>query len=302
MTMDRMPSKRTTKRVAEVRSTRRTGAPRIRAAALVRAPVLAFAIISLTGCSASTAPPSAASGAAPSAPVSSVSPTLASASASATAPPQSLSQCFGSGCKVAPGAYVTGIDGFFPGLAIRIPAGWDVIESSSGEFSLGRADRPGSGLYLWKDIRVVVSNERSAPFGTLVKEVAGTPAAIVEWLTTYPDYTVLEQPKPATILGMSGTVLAVGVSQTADFGDPDCPWNPRCADIFGDPAHWGPNVYGIGGDETLRLFMTTLRYPDGDHLFAVGWQGITPADLRTFAVLTQPILDSIRVPDRYVSN
>ncbi len=102
---------------------------------------------------------------------------------------------------------------------------------------------------------------------------------------------------------MSGTVLAVGVSQTADFGHPECPPNPRCADIVGDPAHWTPpGAYGIGGDESLRLFMTTLHYPDGDHLFAVGWQGITPADLRTFADLTQPILDSIRVPDRYVSN
>ena len=62
-------------------------------------------------------------------------------------------------------------------------------------------------------------------------------------------------------------------------------------------------MFGIGGgDGTLRLFMTTLHYPDGDHLFAVGWQGDTAADMRAFAVLTQPILDSIRVPDRYVSN
>ncbi|MEJ7695730.1 MAG: hypothetical protein WKF78_03685 [Candidatus Limnocylindrales bacterium] len=230
-------------------------------------------------------------------------PTVASASASAspTASPQSLNQCFGSDCKVAPGAYLTGADGFFPGLAIRIPAGWDVIESSSGEFSLGRADRPGSNLFLWKDVRAVVSNHRSAKEGTLVKEVAGTPEAIVAWLTTNPDFTVREQPKPATIAGIRGTVLAVGVSETADFGEPDCPSNPRCADILTDPAHWGPGVFGIGGgDATLRLFMTTVPYPDGDHLFAVGWQGDTATDMRAFADLTQPILDSIRVPDRYV--
>ncbi len=109
--------------------------------------------------------------------------------------------------------------------------------------------------------------------------------------------------RPASVLtAIAFLPLAVGVSETADFGDADCPANRRCADIFTDPAHWGTNMYGIAGDESLRLFMTTLHYPAGDHLFAVGWQGRTPADLRAFADLTQPILDSIRVPDRYVSN
>jgi len=303
--MDRIPSEQTAKRVAELPSTRTTGASRNRAVALVRAPVLAFAIIALTGCSASTAPPPPASGAAPSAPVPSVSPTLASPSANATVAPQ-LIECLGGSCPhVAPGAYVTGLGGFFPGLAIRIPAGWDVDENSPGELKLDRADHSGSALFLWKDVRVVVSNDRSAPPGTLVKEVAGTPEAIVKWLTTNTDFSVREQPKPMTIAGKSGTVLAVGVSETADSGEPgaDCPSNLRCADIVGDPAHWAPpGAYGIGGDGTLRLFMTTLHYPHGDHLFAVGWQGDTAAEMRAFAVLTQPILDSIRVPDRYVSN
>ncbi|MEJ7696473.1 MAG: hypothetical protein WKF78_07635 [Candidatus Limnocylindrales bacterium] len=65
------------------------------------------------------------------------------------------------------------------------------------------------------------------------------------------------------------------------------------------PCTLGPNVYGIGGDGLLRLFVT-LQYPDGDHLFALGLGGSSAADFRAFAVLTQPILDSIRVPDRYV--
>lgn len=58
----------------------------------------------------------------------------------------------------------------------------------------------------------------------------------------------------------------------------------------------------INDDQNIRLFLTTLHYPDGDHLFAVGWQGDTAADMRAFAVLTQPILESIRVPDRCVRN
>ncbi|MEO5705248.1 MAG: hypothetical protein ABIZ52_04550 [Candidatus Limnocylindrales bacterium] len=100
-----------------------------------------------------------------------------------------------------------------------------------------------------------------------------------------PDFTVREQPEPTTIAGKSGTVLAVGVSETADYGDPGCPSNPRCGDILKDPAHWGPNFFGIGGDESLRLFVTTVHlkafdpvsrtaYPDGNHLFVVAWQGI----------------------------
>ncbi|MEO8572124.1 MAG: hypothetical protein ABI553_10550 [Chloroflexota bacterium] len=197
---------------------------------------------------------------------------------------------------------MTGAGGFFPGLAIQVPAGWDVAENSTGELALSRDDRPGNKLLLWKDIRAVVSNHRSAPEGTLLKEVAGTPDAILGWLTTNPDFAVIEQPMPATIAGMSGTVLTVGVSKSADFGEPDCPSNPRCADFFSDPAHWGTVPYGVGGAGPLRLFMTSLPYPAGDHLFAVVWEGSSTTDLQAFATLTQPILDSIHVPDRFVSN
>lgn len=38
-----------------------------------------------------------------------------------------------------------------------------------------------------------------SPPPDVVEEVAGTPEAIVEWLTTNPDFTVIEQPKPMTI-------------------------------------------------------------------------------------------------------
>ncbi len=68
------------------------------------------------------------------------------------------------------------------------------------------------------------------------------------------------------------------------------------------PCPLGAGRVGIGGDGPLRLFVTALQYPDGNHLFALAWEGSSAADLLAFGALTQPILDSIRVPDRYVRN
>jgi len=208
----------------------------------------------------------------------------------------------GQHCKVAPGSYFTGPAGFFPGLEITIPANWFLTEQDSGELSLHPNDHPGDALLLWKDVRVVATTRRSGPANEIVQEVARTPEAFVEWFTTSSDFTVIEDPTATTIAGTSGTFLAVEVSKSADYGDPGCPSNPRCADFVTDPAHWGPNFFAVGGDEAVRLYVATIRYGDFDHLFVVAWDTPSAAELQAFEGQVGDILDTIRLPAAFIKN
>ena len=204
-------------------------------------------------------------------------------------------------CDAVPGTFVTDRDGFFPGLQITLPAGWWFTEQDSGELSLRPDDAPGK-VALFKDVRIVAPNHEAGPANEVLESVPGTAEGFVEWFTSNESFTVLEPPKAASIAGTSGTVLVFGVSEAADFADPDCPSNPQCADFFTDPAHWGPNVFGIGGPTPIQLYVANVSYADGDHLFAIAWDGGTASELPAFVERTMPIVDSIRLPSVYVSN
>jgi hypothetical protein len=264
---------------------------------LARPLVLAIGILAVVavGCAGRPATsPAAVSTAPASAAVASVSPTASIPSHGLT-----LRECAdGEHCDVAPGSYVTGPYGFFPGLEITIPANWYFTEQDSGELALRQDDD--HGLLLWKDVRVVATNRSMGPMNMIMEDVAGTPEAFVEWFTTNDQFTVIEEPQPAAIAGTTGTVFAIQVSESADYGDPGCPDNPRCADFVTDPAHWGGNFYSTGA--VVRLYMATVTYPAGNHLFVVVWEAPNPAELLTFAEGAQPIVDSIRLPGDYISN
>lgn len=116
------------------------------------------------------------------------------------------------------------------------------------------------------------------------------------------DFTVIEQPTAASIAGVTGTTFALEVSETAAFGDPVCPKNPRCGDIFTDPAHWGPNVFSIGGDEAARMYLASIPYAGVDHLLAISWVVASAADLPAFVEQTQSIVDSIKLPEKFIQN
>ena len=223
------------------------------------------------------------------------------ASGPAASGPTTLRICGdGQHCDVLKGSYVTGRDGFFEGLRITVPENWYLTEQDVGELALRPDDE--HALILWKDVRVVTTTRAMGPANEIVKAVARTPDAFVKWFTHNDALTVIDPPIASSIGGTTGVAFSVSVSDAAAYGDPECPANPRCADFVTDPAHWGPNFMGIGGDESVRLYVATVPYPDGDHLFAVAWDAPSPAKLRAFVQVTQRIVDSIRVPDRYVDD
>lgn len=269
--------------------------------------VLASILVALfvaLGCGGTAAAPSAvpfprdaATGALPT-----PTPSVAVTSAAPSGLPE-LGVCAAFGhCEVPAGSYVTGGAGFFPGLEITVPEGWFFGEQDAGELQLRPKDRPDVVLSLAKDVRVIATTRGMGPENEIVDDVAGTPEAFVEWFTNSSDFTVIEGPTAASIAGTAGTVLALGVSKSAAFGDSQCPANPRCADIYTDPAHWGPNVFSIGGDEAARMYLASIPYAGMDHLLAVNWIVPSAADLPAFVVETQPIADSIKVPEKFIQN
>jgi hypothetical protein len=214
-----------------------------------------------------------------------------------------LAECsHGEHCEVPAGSYVTGMGGFFPGLEITLPGGWAFGEQDAGEIVLRPSVDQYPVLSIAKNVRVVTTTRAMGPETEIVEDVAATPEAFVEWFVDSSDFTMIEQPTAASIAGVTGTMFTLQVSETAAFGDPGCPWNPRCGDIFTDPAHWGPNVFSIGGEEAARMFVASIPYPGVDHLLAISWITPSAADLPAFIDETQSIVDSIKLPKQYVQN
>jgi hypothetical protein len=75
----------------------------------------------------------------------------------------------------------------------------------------------------------------------------------------------------ALVHGVRMTTLTLGISTSANYGDPECLANPRCADLFKDPKYWGSSdFYGIGGSEQVRLSLGTIRVSGKSHTLFVG--------------------------------
>jgi hypothetical protein len=265
--------------------------------------LLAAACGAGNGSPSTSAPPTGASTTASTAP--SIAASTSSGVSARPSGPLALPICHeGAHCSIGAGAYVTdGAGAFFPGLQLAIPDGWFLAESDTGEISLHPSDQPDAGLLIWKDIVAVVSNQRTHKGATPVAGIGTTPEALVAWFTANPDFQIITAPKPVTAGdGVAGTVLTMGVSTTADFGDPGCPVNPHCASFITDPNHWGGGFFAIGAPEVVRMFLATAQYPDGDHTFVVALDVPSVADLEPFATRTTSILDSIRLPKTYVPN
>ena len=217
------------------------------------------------------------------------------AASPATPTPQPLrAVCSGSSpCVLAAGTWVTTGDGsFMPGLSITLPAGWQTDEQDAGEFNLFRMEHPDDALKLWKDVVPVTSD------GT-TKVVAGIPrtqAGLTGYLRGNPDFVVSKATDATIDGGLPATTYVVGVSKTARFTDPGCPVFPHCADLLTDPVHWGPNVYGIGAPEVVRLYLATVGSGTETHLFVVALDAPNEAELVRFTAVAAPIIASIRLP------
>jgi hypothetical protein len=93
------------------------------------------------------------------------------------------------------------------------------------------------------------------------------------------------------------TTLALGVSSSARYGEPECPANPRCADLFKDPKYWGPDdAYGIGYPEQARLYIGTIRVAGAPHTMFVALDAEDHSKLVRLTAAAKSIIASLRLP------
>ena len=176
-----------------------------------------------------------------------------------------------------------------------MPAGWSSTESTPGLLSLLPPGQPNNHLAFWLDLSAVQSSGPGHGT-TILKNVGRTPSALITWLTHDRDFLIVSKPAPATIgQDIKTTSLVVGVSRSAKYGDPGCPANPRCADLF-TASSWGSDFFGIGGSEEVRLYLGTIHESGSPHTFFVALDAVDHADLLRLEEAAKPIIGSVRLP------
>lgn len=205
-------------------------------------------------------------------------------------------------CAFNAGTYVTAERSVLGGLRLTLPGSWSSTENDRGELNLIPPGQPSDRLLLWLDMVAVKSSGLGHGI-TQLNNVGTTAGALISWLTSNPDFLVVTQPTHITIgHGIKMTSLVVGVSPSAQYGDADCPANPRCADFFTRPELWGGGSYGIGGDEEVHLYIGAINSGGHTDTFFVALDGVDGVDLGQLSVTAQPILDSLQLPQGYVSD
>src|SRR6187200_3262686 len=142
-------------------------------------------------------------------------------------PPALPSSCSDSSpCRLAAGRYRLGYSTVIEGLQLALPSGWSSTENSGGELKLVPPGHPNEWLFIWLDLVAVKSTGRRV--GTILRRVGRTPTKLIGWLTHNPDFAIVSRPRRSSLVrGLQMTTLALGVSTSANFGDPECPSNPR---------------------------------------------------------------------------
>jgi hypothetical protein len=142
-----------------------------------------------------------------------------------------------------------------------------------------------------------VQSTGSGKSARILPKVGKTPADLIAWLTSDHDFEIVSRPKPSTLVhGVRTTHIVVGVSTSARYGDPACPANPRCADLFIRPHYWGTEAYGIGGKEQTQLFIGEIKQAGKRHNFIVALDAEGPSQMRRLTSMARPIIASMRLP------
>jgi hypothetical protein len=204
-------------------------------------------------------------------------------------------------CAIRAGTYVLGELGAIPGLTLTVPrGGWQTGSGGAdrGGFDLIPPGRPNDRLFFWDDL-VAVQSTGSGHGVTRLTGVGTTPAALVAWMGSNRDLALLERPAQVTIgAGITTSGLVVGVSPAARYGDPACPSNPTCADLFTNPAFWGKSeFFGLRGKEEVRVYLAAIKVLGEPQTVFVALDAPDgPADLGALDTAVAPVIASIHLP------
>jgi hypothetical protein len=270
-------------------SKRRKPMNRHRAGSPAAVLVLVLALAACQGTGAGSATPAASR---PGAPAQSARPAVRTLTAGCT----HATPCL----NITAGTYQLPLGTLLPGMELTLPAGWSSNGTIPTELNLVPPGQPDVFLNFWLDM-LAVKSTGPGHGTTILNNVGTTPGALITWLTHDPDFRIVSRPAPATVgQDIKMTSLVVGVSRSANYGDPDCPANPRCADLFTN-RQWPPGGYGIGGDEEVRLYLGTIKINGNPRTFFVDLDAADHADLLRLEKAVKPILGSVRLPSGVVA-
>lgn len=200
-------------------------------------------------------------------------------------------------CPLHAGAYRVPNEGVLGGLTVTVPRGWSSPEDSPSEFALRPSGHPSQRLAVWLDVSALKSSGRG--HGTVLTKVGTTAAGLTNWFTHDPDFQIVSRPSSTTVgRGIDATTFAIGVSTTADYGDPNCPANPRCADLVRNPTTWrAGDDFSIGGTEQVRLYLAAIK-SNGSiaHTLTIVLDAPDHAQLVQLTNAAASIIASIRLP------
>jgi hypothetical protein len=179
-------------------------------------------------------------------------------------------------------------------MTLTLTSTWGSHSLNLDEFSFYPVEHPDDRPFFWEDM-VAVKSSGPGHGTTFLKDVGRTPGDLMAWLTSDPDFHILAPPiQVRTVGGIKATRVALVVSRTARYGDPQCPADPRCADLFSRRDH--SEYFSIGGREEIRVDIAAIRIDGRPHtLFVVLDAPAGHAELQRFAALAQPVIDSVRL-------
>jgi hypothetical protein len=250
--------------------------------------LFAFGALLATGCSGSSTGSGATTSVA----------TTASPSPTPVATPSGIRGCspecasgFTKPGPLPPGSYTTTY--FLDGrLTLDIPPGWKSTEDQPVEFN-AQPHGPHRVVF-WVD----PFPARLDKFG-IAQPIPGVPrtaAGELGWFEANPELDV-SKPRDGTIgvMNLPASVIDVAIAPDAKNEDPNCPkqYMP-CVILLG----W-PNVQdalGISATETLRLYLTDVRYGGKKHLLAVAIQGFDQDALASLLDDGEQVIASAEAP------
>ena len=200
------------------------------------------------------------------------------------------------------GTYHIGPSGVLPGLRLTFPRAWTITDDTAEEFKIVAPRHPSESVSVWLDVRAVKSSGPGHG-ATVLRKIGRSPRNLVAWLTSNHDFNIVSKPAARRIGNrIKSTSLAVGVSPTAHYGDPGCPANPRCADLFRNPATWpSGDWFGIGGHNQVRLYLAQIKRHSARHTLVVALAANNHAQLLHLTEAAKTILQSIQLPHGFTN-
>lgn len=178
---------------------------------------------------------------------------------------------------------------FMPGMKVTVPtSGWTVYEDHPGEFNLASppGTTAGTNIHFWLDPYA------STPHDRPIRTAGRTPAALIGWLRSNPDFVVSAPVSQPIAHGIEAARVDLDVSATAPRSDPGCPG--PCLAYFVWPR-FGFD-YGTARGEPIRLYFASLGTAANTHTLVISIDTPNAEIFSAVIPAAAKIIDSVRLP------